>query len=581
MVNITINGNPVHAREGASVLEASREDKYASKQFDINILSLNYLKDVQQEDTSGLCIAEVSGKGIVNASTVTVEEGMEIVTNSPEVIGLQKKALQNILDHHDLDCRHCLRTGNCELQEIQYNLRMTKKASDAKIKNTDVVEDGIIVRDHNKCVRCGRCVAVCKDVQGIGAIRMEGEGMKGRVVPSRGATLAESGCVNCGQCISVCPVGALRERDDTDRIFELIADPDKYVIVQAAPSVRASIGETFRYPVGSVTKGKLAAALRRLGFDRVFDTVFGADLTIMEEATELIERMNSGENMPMFTSCCPGWISYCEENHPELLNHISTCKSPQQMAGAMIKTYLAEKEGIDKDRIVVVSVMPCTAKKYELTRADENAGGVPDVDFSITNRELGRMIERADIPFIALEDEDFDLPLGIGTGAGTIFGATGGVMEAALRTANDWANGTPQKAIDYKEVRGIEGVKEAVYKVGKTDLKVAAVSGLANTEKLLEKMKSGEAVYDFVEVMACPGGCVNGGGQPQQMAEKRTVIDIRKNRAEGLYHLDERCSVRKSYENSAIKELYSSYLGEPGSEKAHAYLHTTYQAKGE
>ena len=581
MVNITINGNPVHAREGASVLEASREDKYASKQFDINILSLNYLRDVQQGDTSGLCIAEVAGKGIVNASTVTVEEGMEIVTNSPEIIGLQKKALQNILDHHDLDCRHCLRTGNCELQEIQYNLRMTKKTSDAKIKNTDVVEDGIIVRDHNKCVRCGRCVAVCKDVQGIGAIRMEGESMKGRVVPSRGATLAESGCVNCGQCISVCPVGALRERDDTDRIFELIADPDKYVIVQAAPSVRASIGETFRYPVGSVTKGKLAAALRRLGFDRVFDTVFGADLTIMEEATELIGRMNSGKNMPMFTSCCPGWISYCEENHPELLDHISTCKSPQQMAGAMIKTYLAEKEGIDKDRIVVVSVMPCTAKKCELTRDDENAGGVPDVDFSITNRELGRMIERADIPFIALEDEDFDLPLGIGTGAGTIFGATGGVMEAALRTANDWVNGTPQKAIDYKEVRGIEGVKEAVYKVGKTDLKVAAVSGLANTEKLLEKIKSGEAVYDFVEVMACPGGCVNGGGQPQQMAEKRTVIDIRKNRAEGLYHLDERCSVRKSYENSAIKELYSSYLGEPGSEKAHAYLHTTYQAKGE
>lgn len=581
MITITINGRPVHAREGATVLEASREDKYASRQFDINVLSLNYLKDVQAQDFSGLCIAEISGKGIVNASTVAVEEGMEITTNPPEVVAMQQKALREILDHHDLDCRNCLRTGNCELQELQHALRTTKKASDAKRKLEPVTEDGILIRDHNKCVRCGRCVAVCGHVQGIGAIRMEGEGMEGRVVPSKGASLAESGCVNCGQCISVCPVGALRERDDVDRILALLADPEKYVVIQVAPSVRASIGEMFGYPVGSETKGKLVAALRALGFDRVFDTVFGADLTIMEEASELISRLEHGGKLPMFTSCCPGWVSYCENNHKELLEHISTCKSPQQMFGAMVKTYLSEKEGIAKDRIVVVSAMPCTAKKYELTRPGQDAAGVFDVDYSITNRELGRMIEGADISFLALEDQEFDVPFGIGTGAGTIFGATGGVMEAALRTANDWMNGTSQEAIDFRELRGVAGVKEADYKVGNRTLKVAAVSGLNNTEMLLEKIQSGQASYDFVEVMACPGGCVNGGGQPQQLSEKRTVIDIRENRANTLYHLDERNSVRKSYENSAIKELYSSYLKQPGSDKAHAYLHTTYQAKGE
>lgn len=555
MITITINGNPVHAREGATVLEASREDKYASKQFDINVLSLNYLKGVQAEDNSGLCIVEIDGMGIVNASTTIVEAGMVVKTNSPEVVELQKAALKNILAKHDVDCRNCQRTANCELQTIQHVLRTNKPAAEMKYKADPVDDYGIIVRDNNKCVRCGRCVAVCTDIQGIGAIKMDGEGMDGKVVPSKGTTLFESGCVNCGQCISVCPVGALRERDDVDAIFEAIADPDKYVIVQVAPSVRASIAESFGYPVGSETKGKLAAACRELGFDRVFDTVFGADLTIMEETKELVDRVAAGANMPMFTSCCPGWISYCEANHPELLANISSCKSPQQMFGAMVKTYLAEKEGIAKDKIVVVSVMPCTAKKYEMTRADEAAAGVADVDYSLTNREFARMIDRAGISFLALDDEDFDEPLGIGTGAGTIFGAAGGVMDAALRTA--------------KDLYGVEG------------LRTVAVSGLAEAEKLIEKIKAGEVAYDFVEVMACPGGCVNGGGQPQQSAELQTVVDIRAKRAASLYRLDEESSVRKSYENSAIKELYSSYLGEAGSDKAHAYLHTTYQAKGE
>lgn len=581
MLHITINGNPVQAREGATVLEASREDKYASTQFDIDVLSLNYLKDIQQEDTSGLCIAEVKGKGMINASTMLVEDGMEIITNSPQIRETQKEVLKEILAHHDLDCKNCLRTGNCELQEIQYVLRTTKKAEDKPYKKYGIEKDGIIVRDHDKCVRCGRCVAVCGEIQGIGAIKMDGEGFDGKVVAANG-TLEKSGCVSCGQCITVCPVGALRETDDTDRIFEALQNPEKYVVVQAAPSVRASIGEMFEnYPVGSETKGKLAASLRAMGFDRVFDTVLGADLTIMEEAHELLARLKEHKHLPMFTSCCPGWISYCENTHAELLKQISSCKSPQQMFGAMVKTYLAEKEGIDKNNIVVVSVMPCTAKKKELARADEDAAGVPDVDFSITNRELGRMIRQCGLSFMELENEEFDSPLGIGSGAGTIFGATGGVMEAALRTANDWVNGVEQDQLEYQEVRGVDGVKEATYQIGDEKIRVAAVSGLHNLEELLKKMQSGEASYDFVEVMACPGGCVNGGGQPQQTAEKRTILDIRQKRAESLYCLDARSSIRKSYENSAIQELYDTYLGEPGSDKAHQYLHTTYQAKGE
>ena len=553
MINITINGNSVKAREDATVLEASREDPYASKQFDVNVLSLHYLKEIQEEDDSGLCIAEIKGMGMINASKVKVKEGMVITTNSAEIQKHQKEVLKKILEHHDLDCRNCFRTGNCELQEIQHILRTTKAESEKEYKVYPIRKDGIIVRDDNKCIRCGRCVAVCDKIQGVGAIKMEGEDEQKKVVPVKD-TLKESGCVNCGQCISVCPVGALRERDDIDEIFDAIADPDKYVVVQVSPSVRVSAGEAFRYPIGSETKGKLVSACRKLGFDRVFDTVFGADLTIMEETKELAEHLQQEGRMPMFTSCCPGWITYCENNHPELLGHLSSCKSPQQMFGAMTKTYLAEKENRNKEDIVVVSVMPCTAKKYERTRLDEAAAGVPDVDYAITNRELARMIQKKNISFLALNDEKFDEPFGIETGSGTIFGAAGGVLESAKRTL--------------KDMYGIDSVR------------AVSVSGLAQVEALLERIKNGEVLYDFVEVMACPGGCVNGGGQPQQLAEISNVIDIRSKRADSLYKLDSCCDVRKSYENSAIKELYKSYLGEPGSKKAQQYLHTTYMAKG-
>lgn len=580
-MQILINEKPVTAREGATILEAAYEDKYARTQFDLEILSLQYLKDVQEKDDSGICIVEVEDKGVVNAEETIVTEGMRIFTDTPRVREMQRDVLKEILDHHDRDCRICNRTGNCELQDVQYKLRMTKNPVKEKFDSVPVKTDGIIVRDDNKCIRCGRCVATCEHVQGIGAIHMDAEGMTGKVVPSKGETLIESGCVGCGQCITVCPVGALYERDDVDAVLELVKDPDKYVVIQAAPSVRASISEAFGYPIGSGTKGKLAAALRAIGFDRVFDTVFSADLTIMEEANELVERIKKGEKLPMFTSCCPGWVNYCETYFGDFVDNLSTCKSPQQMFGAMVKTFLSEKEGIPAEKIVVVSTMPCTAKKRELTREDQNAAGVPDVDYSLTSREVARMIERAGISFSGLVDEEFDAPLGIGSGAGTIFGATGGVMEAALRTANDWLNGEEQEAIDFVQVRGVKGVKEATYKVGELTLKVAVVSGLKNAKALLEKIRSGEAAYDFVEFMACPGGCVNGGGQPHQKASVRMIHDISAERGMTLYRMDHKYALRKSHENPEIVELYQSYLEAPGSKKAHDYLHTSYQAKGE
>ena len=581
MIQITINGNPVPTRDGATIFEAAYENKYATTQFETESLSLHYLKGVQEKEDSGLCIVEIPGKGIVNACETIVEPNLEVLTRTEGVRAKQKEVLAEILKHHDRDCRNCNRTGNCELQDVQHALRMTKNPAKEAFESVPVRADGIIVRDDNKCIRCGRCVAACENLQGIGAIKMEGEGLTAKIVPSKGETLIESGCVGCGQCITVCPVGALYERDDVAEVLEKVNDPDKFVIIQAAPSVRAAISEAFGYPVGSGTKGKLAAALRKIGFDRVFDTVFSADLTIMEEANELVERIKNGGTLPMFTSCCPGWINYVETFAGDMLDHVSTCKSPQQMFGAMVKTYLAEKEGIPAEKIVVVSTMPCTAKKRELGRDFQNAAGVPDVDYSLTVREVARMIEKAGISFPGLEDEEFDAPLGIGTGAGTIFGATGGVMEAALRTANDWLNGEPQEAIDFAAVRGVKGVKEATVNVGGNDLRVAVVSGLANAGALLEKIRSGEAKYDFVEFMACPGGCVNGGGQPQQKAKVRMVEDIREERAMTLYRLDKSDCLRKSHENPEIIELYNSFLGKPGSEKAHAYLHTQYQAKGE
>lgn len=570
---IQINGKPVHAEEGVTVLEASYGDKYARRQYDIKIPCIQYLRGVQEHDDSGLCTVEIGGE-LVNASRVEAKPGMEVWTNTPAALEAQRAALDAMLATHDLDCRNCVRTGSCELQNLQWKLRVTKEPECAKRKTHPVDENSIVVRDQDKCILCGRCVAACNEVQRVGAIEMKDES----VAVVGASTLDGSACVSCGQCIVSCPTGALRERDDTDAIQALLGDPDKFVVIQAAPSVRAAIGEHFGYPTGSATVGKLASALRALGFDRVYDTVFGADLTIMEEANELVERLEAEGTLPMFTSCCPGWVKYCEQEFPQLIPNLSSCKSPQQMFGATIKSYIAKHEGIDPENIVVVSAMPCTAKKFEITRPSmEGAGtGLADVDFSITARELGRWLERRDVSFMSLPEGEFDSPVKEGTGAGVIFGATGGVMEAALRTAADKLSGESLEEVQYTDVRGIDGVKGAVYDIAGNKVKVAAVSGLANAHALMEKIANGEADYTFVEVMACPGGCVNGGGQPRRLATDHMVDDVRATRGNTLYGIDEASAYRKSHDNPDIKKLYKEHLGEPGGEKAHALLHTAY-----
>jgi NADP-reducing hydrogenase subunit HndD len=570
-----INDFEFPARADATILEASRES-YGAKQWDIYVPTLQYLKGIKEVDESGMCVVAVKGvDGLVNASVTRVENGMEAYTRTPEVMAAQGAVVARILTTHDQDCANCFRTGNCELQSLVYRQLIPADPSTARKKVHQIDNSGIVVRDENKCVRCGRCVAACEKIQGVEAIKM----IDDRVVPAEGASLNDTKCVSCGQCIAVCPVGALRERDDADRVLAAIADPKKYVVIQVAPSLRAGIGEAFDYPVGSETEGKLAAALRVLGFDRVFDTTFGADLTIMEEAAEFVNRIKNGGVLPMTTSCCPAWVKYCEQEFPELLPNVSSCKSPQQMFGAVVKSYLAEKEGIAKENIVVVSAMPCTAKKFEITRDNEAGTGLPDVDFSITTRELGTVITRSGIRFAALPNEKFDSPLGIGSGAGVIFGVTGGVMEAALRTTADWIAGKNLTKIIYEGVRGIEGVKEATVSIAGKDIKVAIVHGLTNAKAVMCKVRAGEVSYDFIEIMACPGGCVNGGGQPQQVSDVRLAVDLRTERGTVLYSLDERADVRKSHENPEIKAVYNEYLGKPGSEVTHRLLHTTYAAR--
>ena len=571
MINIKINGMPYSVPNGITILEAAR---YAG----IEIPTLCYLKKMNEIGACRICMVEVKGaRSLVSACVFPVNEGMEISTNSEKVRASRKTTLELILSTHNRKCLSCVRSGNCELQKLCKEYGVDNEGRFDGVLPEFNFDDSMahMVRDNSKCILCRRCVAAC-DNQGISVIGANARGFDTAITSPFERKIQEYSCISCGQCIVSCPTGALYEKDSTADVLAAINDPDKYVVVQTAPAVRAALGEEFGYEIGTNVEGKMVTALRRLGFDKVFDTNFAADLTIMEESQELIERITNGGKLPMITSCSPGWIRYCEFYYPEQLGHLSTCKSPQQMFGATLKTWYAEKMGIDPAKIVSVSVMPCTAKKFEIGRDDQNASGFADVDYSITTRELARMIKGAGINFNILPEEAFDSPLGEGSGAAVIFGATGGVMEAALRTAVEKITGKTLDSVEFAEVRGMEGVKEATYAVGDLQVKVAVASGTANAKTLMEQVKNGTSEYQFIEIMGCPGGCINGGGQPIVDATTRNFVDFKEKRASALYSSDAANANRKSHDNEAVKRAYSEFFGEPGSHKAHEILHTSY-----
>ena len=574
MVNIKINNMPLSVPKGMSILEAART-------AGIEIPTLCYLKKINEIGACRICMVEVKGaRSLVTACVYPVNEGMEIFTNTERVRKSRKTTLELILSTHDRKCLSCVRSGTCELQQLCKEFGVDDEGRFDGANPVHEYDDSAIhmIRDNGKCILCRRCVAACQ-AQHISVIGANARGFDTHIGSAFERPLDSVACVSCGQCIVNCPTGAIYEKDDTAKVLEAINDPEKFVVVHTAPSIRVTLGECFGMHIGTNVQGKMVAALRRLGFDKVFDTDFGADLTIVEEANEFLGRVQNGGVLPMITSCSPGWIKYCEHYYPDMLDHLSTCKSPQQMSGAIIKTWYAEKMGIDPKDIVVVGIMPCTAKKFETKRDDQAASGYPDVDYSLTTRELGRMIESAGIYFKHLPDEEFDNPLGDSTGAAVIFGATGGVMEAALRTAVEKLSGEELKSLDFTEVRGTEGIKEASYTVNGMEIKVCVVSGLANANTIMEKVKNGTADYHFIEIMGCPGGCVNGGGQPIQHAVVRNFVDLRARRAAALYEADKDMPLRKSHESEAVKRLYAEFLGEPGSHKAHEVLHTSYVAR--
>ena len=570
MVNIKINNMPLSVPKGISILEAAR-------MAGIEIPTLCYLKKINEIGACRICMVEVKGaRSLVTACVYPVNEGMEIFTNTERVRKSRKMTLELILSTHDRKCLSCVRSGTCELQQLCKEFGVDDEGRFDGANPVHEYDDSAIhmIRDNGKCILCRRCVAACQ-AQHISVIGANARGFDTHIGSAFERPLDSVACVSCGQCIVNCPTGAIYEKDDTAKVLEAINDPEKFVVVHTAPSIRVTLGECFGMHIGTNVQGKMVAALRRLGFDKVFDTDFGADLTIVEEANEFLGRVQNGGVLPMITSCSPGWIKYCEHYYPDMLDHLSTCKSPQQMSGAIIKTWYAEKMGIDPKDIVVVGIMPCTAKKFETKRDDQAASGYPDVDYSLTTRELGRMIESAGIYFKHLPDEEFDNPLGDSTGAAVI----GGVMEAALRTAVEKLSGEELKSLDFTEVRGTDGIKEASYTVNGMEVKVCVVSGLANANTIMEKVKNGTADYHFIEIMGCPGGCVNGGGQPIQHAVVRNFVDLRARRAAALYEADKDMPLRKSHESEAVKRLYDEFLGEPGSHKAHEVLHTSYVAR--
>ena len=571
MVNLKINNIPVSVPEGTTILEAARS-------VGIRIPTLCYLKEINAIGACRICVVEVKGaRSMVAACVYPVAEGMEVITNSEAVIKARKTTLELILSDHQKKCLSCIRSTNCELQNLanEYGCDATAFEGATNEFQPDTSTDWLI-RDNNKCILCRRCVAVCKHVQEVGVISANKRGFSTNIDVAFQNGLENAGCVACGQCINVCPVGALYEKSEIEKVKSFLRDPGKVVVVGAAPAVRAALGEEFGNAIGTNVEGKMVTALRALGFDKVFDINFAADMTILEEAHELIERVKTGGKLPMFTSCSPGWIRYMEQYYPDLIENVSTCKSPQQMFGALVKTYFAEKNGIDPANIAVVTVMPCVAKKFEKNRENQAASGYPDIDASVTTRELARMIKEAGLLFNELPDGAYDNPMGEFTGAGVIFGVTGGVMEAALRTAAESITGKTFDHLEYSEVRGMEGVNEASYDLGGMTVKVAVASGVKNAKKLCEKVRNGEADYHFIEIMCCPGGCINGGGQPILDTYTRREVDYKALRAKALYDEDAKSKIRKSHDNPVVQDVYKTYLGEPGSHKAHEILHTSY-----
>ena len=571
MVSLKIDGRPVQAEENMTILEVCIQNG-------IKIPTLCNLKDINNIGACRMCLVEDAKSGRLQASCVyPVSEGMEILTASPKVLQARRSVLELILSDHDRSCLTCKRNKTCELQNLADELGIVDiEFMGENIPKTIDELSPSSVRDNNKCILCRRCVAACEKTQGVYAIGMQNRGFKTQIGSVFEKSLNDVACINCGQCIAACPTGALTEKDATAAVWAALADPNKYVVFQPAPAVRVAIGEEFGMPIGTRSTGKMVAAMRRLGADKVFDVDFAADLTIMEEGTELLDRIKNGGVLPMITSCSPGWVKYCEHFYPEFIPNLSTCKSPNQMQGAVTKTYFAEKNNLDPHNIFVVSVMPCTAKKFEIIRDEMGRDGYRDVDANLTTRELARMIRQAGIDYINLPDEDFDSILGESTGAAVIFGVTGGVMEAALRTVADILTGEDLKNLEYTAVRGLEGIKEATVSVAGMDINVAIAHGTANAGKLLEAIKRGEKTYHFIEIMGCPGGCVTGGGQPQVDARTRYFVDPRAARAAATYSEDESKVIRKSHQKPAIKTIYAEFLGEPCGHKSHELLHTHY-----
>ena len=569
-VDVVINGETFNVPDNITIMEAARRNG-------IKIPSLCHFPDQRVKANCRVCVVEVEGsRNLVASCSTPVREGMKVRTTSARVRETVQTILELIFANHPQECLTCIRNENCELRQLaaEHGIREIKADMSTPLLPLDT-STAAIVRDPNKCIKCGRCAEVCHHVQTTGILYSHNRGLEGAITPEYGKTLSEVACVLCGQCVLVCPTGAIHEKDDTAQVWAALENPEKHVVVQVAPSVRVSIAEEMGQAPGTIATGKLVTALRRLGFDKVFDTDFTADLTILEEGNELLHRLKTGGTLPMITSCSPGWIKFIEHNYPEQLANLSSCKSPQQMFGALAKTFYAKQSGIDAKDITVVSIMPCTAKKYECTRPEMQSSGYQDVDYVLTTREFGRMLRQAGVNFSVLADSGFDNPLGMSTGAGAIFGATGGVMEAALRTVYEVVTGKELQKLEFESVRGLEGVKEAIVDLDGLPVKVAVAHGLGNARKIMEKIKDGTADYTFVEVMACPGGCIGGGGQPY-LTRKET----RMARMDAIYEVDEHMPLRKSHENPAVQQLYKDFLKEPLGEMSHHLLHTHYTKRG-